>query len=158
MKEIIKLLSLKSYRLNKKIRIYLNIKDNSNILYKILSLYLYDSLVVKNHIIIGHKSRIGKNILFPHMHNIVIGEFAKIGDNCIIYQDVTIGQNKGKYPCIGNNVIIYAGAKIIGDIDIGDNAIVGANSVVTKNVPKSTIVAGIPAKAIGHRSKQDGFY
>lgn len=99
---------------------------------------------------------IGENIKFPHLHNIVIG--GVIGDNCTIFHDVTIGQNKGDYPIIGNNVIIYAGSKIIGKVKVGDNAIIGANSVVTKDVPKNAIVAGIPAKIIKYRSNNDGFY
>ena len=66
--------------------------------------------------------------------------------------------NKNKYPTIGNNVIIYAGAKIIGDVHVGDNAIIGANAVVTKDVPPNAIVGGIPAKVIKYRSNDDEFY
>lgn len=100
----------------------------------------------------------GNSIKFPHPQNIVIGSDVQIGDNCIIYQDVTIGQNRGKYPTIGNNVIIYPGAKIIGNIIIDDFVIVGANAVVISDVPNNAIVAGIPAKIIKMRSLNDEFY
>ena len=72
----------------------------------------------------------------------------KIGEKVTIYQGVTIGQSKGVYPVIGDNVIIYAGAKIVGDVHIGNNVIIGANSVVVDSVPDNTIVAGIPARVI----------
>jgi len=71
-----------------------------------------------------------------------------LGENCTVFQNVTIGYNNGDKPTIGNNVIIYAGAVVIGGIRIGDNVIVGANSVVTKDVPSNCVVAGNPAKII----------
>lgn len=81
-----------------------------------------------------------------------------LGNNCTVFHNVTLGQNKDKYPIIGNNVIIYSGAKIIGNVRVGDNAIIGANAVVTKNVPKNAIVGGVPAKIIKYRGDKDGFY
>lgn len=99
-----------------------------------------------------------KDTNFPHPIGIVISKAAKIGYNCTIYQNVTIGSKTQKsgnyspknYPQIGNNVTIYAGAVILGGITIGNNAIIGANSVVNKNIPPNTIVGGIPAKIIKH--------
>ena len=111
-----------------------------------------------HNVIISQYSKIGNNIRFPHLQNIVIGDYVEVGDHCTIYQDVTLGQNKGKFPKIGSNVIVYAGAKIIGDVSIGEFSIVGANAVVTKDVPPHTIVGGIPAKKIGMRSCDDAFY
>ncbi|WP_418667978.1 serine O-acetyltransferase [Allofournierella sp.] len=63
--------------------------------------------------------KIGCNLRIPHPQNIVLGSGCTIGDNVTIYHDVTLGQNRGKYPTIGNNVIIYAGAKVIGDVTVG---------------------------------------
>lgn len=98
---------------------------------------------------------LSKNTGFQHPVGVVISSQAKIGHNCKIWQNVTIGPKsieeglQGKYPTIGNNVQIFAGAVIIGNIEIGDNAIIGANAVVLKDVKPNTIVAGIPAKKIG---------
>ena len=101
------------------------------------------------------KTEIGKGLHIPHPIGIVINGKAKIGNNCTIMQQVTIGNklNDDKIPEIGNNVFIGAGAKIIGNIKIEDNVIIGANAVVTKSIPKNCIVAGIPAKIIRKRNE-----
>ena len=101
------------------------------------------------------KTQIGKGLHIPHPIGIVINGKAHIGNYCTIMQQVTIGNklNDDKIPEIGNNVFIGAGAKIIGNIKIEDNVIIGANAVVTKNIPKNCIVAGIPAKIIGKRDE-----
>ena len=82
--------------------------------------------------------KIGKNLFIDHGNGVVIGETAIIGDNCLIYHQVTLGNKyikKGKrHPTIKDNVILGAGCKILGDIEIGNNTIVGANAVVTKSL------------------------
>ena len=97
-------------------------------------------------------ARIGKNMFIDHGHGVVIGETSEIGDNVLIYHGVTLGGNslsKGKrHPTVGNNVIIGAGAKILGPLSIGDSARVGANAVVTKNIKANSTVMGIPAKEL----------
>ncbi len=112
----------------------------------------------KYHIIIGQQSKIGEGVHMPHPQNIVIGGQVKIGRRARIYQDVTIGQKKNTYPIIGDDVIIYPGAKIIGNITIRNRAVIGANAVVIKDVLENTIVAGVPAKCIGTREENDEFY
>lgn len=96
-------------------------------------------------------SRIGKNVRFPHPIGIVIGNGVVIGDNVTIYQSVTIGKTSDeteKYPVVGNGVIIYTGATIIGDIKVEDDCVIGAHAVVTKSTEKGYIYAGIPARMI----------
>ena len=87
---------------------------------------------------------------------VVIGETAEIGDYCTIYHGVTLGgtgKDKGKrHPTVGNNVLISAGAKILGPMTIGDNAKIGANAVVLKPVESNTTVVGVPGRAV----KRDG--
>ncbi len=107
-------------------------------------------------------AKIGRRFFIDHGMGVVIGETAEIGDDVIIYHQVTLGgvsTNKGKrHPTIGNNVVIGAGAKILGPIRIGNNVKIGANSVVIKNVPDNSTVVGIPGKVIlkrGVRSKVD---
>lgn len=90
--------------------------------------------------------KIGRRFRVPHISGIVISYYASIGDDCTIYHQVTIGEesikHKGQAPIIGNNVYIGAGAKILGPITIGDNVRIGANAVVTKNVPSNCTVVG----------------
>lgn len=86
---------------------------------------------------------------FPHgLHNIHIAEGCRIGKNVTIFQNVTIGQSKEKYPMIGDNVIIGAGANIIGDVKIGNNVRIGAGAVVTFDVPDNSTVVGQKARIL----------
>lgn len=79
----------------------------------------------------------------------------KIGNNCKIYHQVTIGNNGEKRPAIGNNVVVCCGAKVIGGVNIGNDVIIGANAVVVKDIPDHCIVAGIPAQIIKRRNSMD---
>jgi len=91
---------------------------------------------------------IGGGLLIPHPNGIVIHPNVKIGPNCLIFQQVTIGTSKNQngVPIVGGQVDIGAGAKILGPLSIGDHAIIGANAVVISNVPQSATAIGIPAK------------
>lgn len=101
-------------------------------------------------------AQIGKGLFIDHGMGVVIGETSIIGDNVLLYQGVTLGGTglvKGKrHPTIGNNVVIGTGAKVLGNITIGDNSYVGANAVVIKDVPPNSTVVGVP----GRITKQDG--
>ena len=103
-------------------------------------------------------TRIGKGLCFSHYGGVAINAASVIGDNCLILQGVTIGEvrkdGKSLVPQIGNNVVIFAGAKIIGDVKIGDNIVIGANAVVTHDVCDNAVVAGIPAKVISMKGKE----
>ncbi len=94
-------------------------------------------------------AKLGQGVFIDHAMGVVIGETAEVGDNVLIYQQVTLGGvslSKGKrHPTIGNNVTIGAGAKILGNITIGDYAKIGANSVVIKDVPPECTAVGVPA-------------
>jgi len=98
-------------------------------------------------------ARIGKGLFIDHGMGVVIGETAQVGDNVTIYHGVTLGgtgKEKGKrHPTVGDNVVIGAGAKILGPVYIGTGAKVGANAVVLKDVPCNSTAVGIPAKIIG---------
>jgi len=96
------------------------------------------------------RARLGCRLLLPHPNGVVIHEDAVVGDDCMIMQQVTIGMiQEGCVPRIGNRVYIGAGAKIIGAVTVGDGARIGANAVVTKDVPPEATAVGIPAKIIG---------
>ena len=100
---------------------------------------------------IHYQTTIGKGTKLGHGGiAVVINGRAVIGENCVIGSCVTIGGKSRIYaaPQIGNYVYIATGAKVLGDITIGDNVVIGANSVVVKDVPSNCIVAGIPAKII----------
>ena len=97
-------------------------------------------------------AKIGRGVLIDHGMSVVIGETAEIGDNCIIYQGVTLGgtgKDKGKrHPTLGNNVMVGAGAKILGPFHVGDNAKIAANAVVLKEVPPNSTAVGVPAQIV----------
>jgi len=100
---------------------------------------------------VPYKTKIGKNTKFAYGGiGVVIHERTSIGNNCMLGQGITIGGKSKEYnvPQIGNYVYIAAGVRIIGDVKVGNNVIIGANSVVTKDIPDNCIVAGIPAKII----------
>jgi len=101
-------------------------------------------------------AKIGKRFFVDHGMGVVIGETAIVGDDVLLYQGVTLGGTgleKGKrHPTIGNNVVIGAGAKVLGNITIGDNSYIGSNAVVVKDVPPNSTVVGVP----GRITKQDG--
>ncbi|MFA5177479.1 MAG: serine O-acetyltransferase EpsC [Candidatus Omnitrophota bacterium] len=101
-------------------------------------------------------AKIGKGLFIDHGMGVVIGETAIIGDNVLLYQGVTLGgtglEQGKRHPTIGNNVVIGAGAKVLGNITIGDNSYIGANAVVIKDVPVNSTVVGVP----GRITKQDG--
>lgn len=98
-------------------------------------------------------SEIGGGLLITHPNGIVIHPKAKIGVNCLIYQQVTIGSKDGGIPIIGGHVDIGAGAKVLGNISIGNHVRIGANSVVINDVEDGCTVVGIPAKVV----KQENF-
>ncbi len=87
-----------------------------------------------------------------HGHGVVIGETTIIGDNVTLYQQVTLGgtgkEHGKRHPTVGNNVLIGAGAKVLGSITIGDNVKVGAGSVVITDVPSNTTVVGVPGRIV----------
>lgn len=97
-------------------------------------------------------AKIGRGLVIDHGMGVVIGETAEIGDDVLLYHGVTLGgtgKDKGKrHPTLGNNVVIGAGAKVLGPIYIGSNSKIGANSVVLKDVPNGATAVGIPAKNI----------
>ena len=98
-------------------------------------------------------ARIGQCVFIDHGMGVVIGETAEIGDGCTIYQGVTLGGTslyKGakRHPTLGRNVVVSAGAKVLGGFEVGDNAKIGSNAVVIKPVPAGATAVGIPARII----------
>jgi len=103
---------------------------------------------------ISPQAVIGRRFRIAHGLGTVIGGETRIGDDCIVFHGVTIGtiapeiSTDISYPIIGNHVIIYVGAKILGGVTIGDNVVIAANSVVITDIPSQTLVAGVPARVI----------
>jgi serine O-acetyltransferase len=106
-------------------------------------------------------ARIGRRFFIDHGMGVVIGETSEIGDDCTLYHGVTLGGtswNKGKrHPTLGRGVIIGAGAKILGPIEIGDGAKIGSNAVVVKAVPPGATAIGIPARIVESHETQGRF-
>lgn len=105
---------------------------------------------------------VGPNLLLPHPSGVVIGRGAVIGKNCTILQHVTIGEKdaSGKgphlYPRIGDDVVIGAGAKLLGHVDVGDSCSVGANAVVLTSAPDESTLIGVPAQVRPKRDQASG--
>jgi len=101
-------------------------------------------------------AEIGKGFFIDHGMGVVIGETSVIGDNVVLYQEVTLGgtslQKKKRHPTLGNNVVIGSGAKLIGAITIGDNVKVGSGSVVINSVPPNATVVGVPGRVVEIRN------
>ena len=112
---------------------------------KILRKFFQRRIYYKYHCEISHLADIEDSVSFVHPIGVIIGSKATVKANSIIYQGVTIGSTSpdNLMPSIGRNVKIYAGAKVLGGITIGDNSIIGANSVVTKSVPAASKVVGV---------------
>lgn len=97
-------------------------------------------------------AKIGKGLVIDHGMGVVIGETTEIGDDCTIYQGVTLGgtgKDTGKrHPTIGNNVLVGAGAKVLGPFTVGDNARIAANAVVLSAIPPNSTAVGVPARVV----------
>ena len=110
------------------------------------------------------KAKIGKNLFIDHGMGVVIGETSDIGDNVTIYHMATLGgispsinsddqRETKRHPTLQDNVVVGSGAQVLGPITIGKNAKIGANAVVTKDVPENGVMVGIPAKAVKLENK-----
>ena len=106
------------------------------------------------------KAKIGKNLFIDHGMGVVIGETSEIGDNVTIYHSVTLGgispsinseeqRDVKRHPTLKDNVVVGSGAQVLGSIVVGKNSKIGANAVVTKDVPENAVMVGIPAKNVG---------
>src|SRR5438874_5111516 len=99
-------------------------------------------------------AKIGRRLFIDHGMGVVVGETAEIGDDCTLYQDVTLGgtsleRGQKRHPTLGNGVIVSAGAKVLGPFRVGDGARVGAQAVVLSEVPDGATMVGIPARVVG---------
>ncbi len=103
-------------------------------------------------------AKIGKGLLIDHGSGVVIGETAEIGDNCLIYQGVTLGgtgkEHGKRHPTLGNNVMVGAGARVLGPFKVGDNAKIAANAVVLEEVPPNATAVGVPARIVRLKGKR----
>lgn len=118
-----------------------------------LALFFQNRISAEFGVDIHPAARIGRGVMMDHATGIVIGETAVVGDNVSIMQSVTLGgtgkEHGDRHPKVGNGVLLSAGATILGNISIGDGAQVAAGSVVLKDVPPHTVVAGVPAREVG---------
>ena len=111
------------------------------------------------------KAKIGENLFIDHGMGVVIGETSEIGDNVTIYHMVTLGgispsinsndqRGSKRHPTLMDNVVVGSGAQVLGPVVVGKNAKIGANAVVTKDVPENAVMVGIPAKNVGTATEE----
>ena len=119
---------------------------------KFLARWISQRCVRRTNIEIHPAARIGRRFFIDHGTGVVIGETTEIGDDCILYQGVTLGgtgKDKGKrHPTLGNNVMVGAGAKVLGPIKIGDNVRIAAGAVVLDEIPDNCTAVGVPARVV----------
>ncbi|MCH5344825.1 MAG: serine O-acetyltransferase [Acetatifactor sp.] len=117
-----------------------------------LARYVSQRGVRKTGIEIHPGAQIGKGFFVDHGNGVIIGETAVVGDNVTLYQGVTLGgtgkEHGKRHPTVGNNVMISAGAKVLGSFKIGDNSKIGAGSVVLSEVPPNSTVVGVPGRVV----------
>ena len=111
------------------------------------------------------KANIGKNLFIDHGMGVVIGETSDIGDNVTIYHNATLGgispsinsneqRHVKRHPTLKDNVVVGSGAQVLGPIEVGKNAKIGSNAVVTKDVPENAVMIGIPARNVGTTTEE----
>jgi serine O-acetyltransferase len=126
-------------------------------IYPVARVFLH-RLTYKLGISISPKTKIGSGFYIGHFGGIIVSDESVIGKNCNISQGVTLGKgNRGKnkgYPILGDNIYIGPGAKIVGAVKIGNNVAIGANCVVTKDIPDNSVVVGIPGKVISQEGSK----
>lgn len=122
--------------------------------YKKIAKLFFLKLEKNYNIFISPNAKIGIGLKVPHPSGIIIGDKARIGNNVTIFQQVTIGgarigdAKNQLYPTIGNDCILFAGAKLLGKVKIGESCIIGANAVVIKDIPDYCTAVGVPAREI----------
>ena len=110
-------------------------------------------------------AKIGKNLFIDHGMGVVIGETSEIGDNVTIYHNATLGgispsinsneqRHLKRHPTLKDNVVVGSGAQVLGPIEVGKNAKIGSNAVVTKDVPENAVMIGIPARNVGTTNEE----
>ena len=156
------------------------IKERDPAIHSAMEVFLYPSFKVMLHYRVAHKlylkkhyflarwvsqrgvrktgieihpgAQIGKGLFIDHGNGVIVGETTIIGDNCTLYQGVTLGgtgkEHGKRHPTLGNNVMVSAGAKVLGSFTIGDNSKIGAGSVVLSEVPPNSTVVGVPGRVV----------
>ncbi|SFA88265.1 serine O-acetyltransferase [Acetitomaculum ruminis DSM 5522] len=123
-----------------------------------LARWISQRAVRKTGIEIHPGATIGKGLFIDHGSGVIIGETAELGDNVTLYQGVTLGgtgKESGKrHPTLGNNVMVSAGAKVLGSFKVGDNSKIGAGSVVIREVPPNCTVVGVPGQIVKINNKK----
>lgn len=123
----------------------------------IIARYYNRKLIRCYGIFVGDHCKVGEGLKLPHPNGILIGNYVKIGNNCTIFQQTTLGAKSIEawksgaihaYPVLEDGVVIYAGAKVIGAVRVGENTCVGAGSLLMRDTQKNSVYAGIPAKRI----------
>ena len=112
--------------------------------YRLTTFFFYNFKGIE----IPYQAEIGAGLRLVHPHSIVVAPQTKIGQNCTLFHDVSCGVNhlnRSGYPRIGDSVVLYPGSRVIGDVEVGNTVIVGANSVVVRDIPSNSIAVGSPA-------------
>lgn len=144
------------------VRKYQYYSQSESLIWKIRKVLYYNKLVKRYGLFIGKNVDIGLGLRLPHPNGIIIGNKVKIGENTTIFQQVTIGSARsgdyllGAQPCIGSGTVLFAGSKVLGEIVVGDNTIVGANSTLLQDTIDGGTWVGCPARLVKKNIVSDG--
>ena len=129
--------------------------------FKLLARWISQRAARRTGIEIHPAATIGRGVMIDHGHGVVIGETAVVGDGCMIYQGVTLGgtgKEKGKrHPTLGKNVLVGAGAKVLGPFKVGNNARIAAGAVVLSEIPPNSTAVGVPARVVRVNGERPDF-
>lgn len=128
---------------------------DKSILTKLIAMTLCKVNAILCGAVIGKSARFGRGFVILHSVGLVVNTRVLGGDNIYVESGVVIGETKKGCPVLGNNIFIGSGAKIVGDINIGDNVTIGANAVVNKSFPDNVVIGGVPAKIIRYKNDSE---
>jgi len=134
---------------------WMNERSSHYVVLRLITMLLKNHLLIKYSVELSFVYPAGPGLVLPHPHNLVVGRGARLGSNITIYNGVTLGALRtgdsddcNNFPKLHDHVTVFTGAKVLGDISVGSNSVIAANSVVLKSCPSNSLLGGVPARLL----------